>query len=113
MAGHAVPVVDTFGEVLEKLLQRAGEIKQTNAVEPPLNKLDFQDILEQVESTFFSSSETVELRKRRHAAIDTAIRDKFNDLLVCLPPRDLKDHRLTARRHLRRSIPRRLFKCGT
>lgn len=82
MAGHVVQTVDAFGELLKELMQRAEEVKQTHTVEPPLNKSDFEDILERVETQFFSSAETLELRKQRHAAIDTAIRDKFNDLLV-------------------------------
>lgn len=85
MAGNVVPAVDAvdaFGELLKELFQRAEEVKQTNTVEPPLSKPDLEDILERVEATFFSSAKTLELRKQRHAAIDTAIRDKFNELLV-------------------------------
>lgn len=82
MAGHVVQAVDAFGGLLEDLLQKAGEVKPTNTVEPPLNKSELQGLLERVESTFFVPAETLESRKRRHAAIDTAIRDKFNNLLV-------------------------------
>lgn len=84
MAGHVVPAVDEFGELLEELLKRAGEVKPTTTMEPPLNKSGIEDILERVESTFFSSAETVEQRKQRHPLIDTAIRNKFNELLVSL-----------------------------
>jgi THO complex subunit 1 len=89
MAGNVVPAVDAFGELLKELFQRAEEVKHTNTVEPPLSKPDLEDILERVETTFFSSAETLELRKQRHAAIDTAIRDKFNDLLVSRHRRNL------------------------
>jgi THO complex subunit 1 len=91
MAGHVVQVVDMFGEMLNELLQRAEEVKQTDTVEPPLSKVDFEDILERVEATFFWSAETPEQRKQKHAAIDTAIRNKFNDLLVSLHQRILGD----------------------
>jgi THO complex subunit 1 len=84
MAGHEVQAVDAFGELLNELLVRAEQVKQTNTVEPPLIKPDFQDILERVESTFFSSAKTLESRKQSHAVIDIAIRDKFNNLLVSL-----------------------------
>jgi hypothetical protein len=96
MAGHAVQAVDAFGELLVEMLHRAEEIKQTPTVEPPLNKSDLANILDRVESSFFSSVETLELRKRSHAAIDIAIREKFNDLLVSFSPvrmwKDPPDH---------------------
>lgn len=84
MAGHVVPAVDEFGTLLEELLQRAEDVKTTTTVEPPLNKSGISDILDRVESVFFSSAETLEQRKQRHAAIESAIRDKFNELLVSL-----------------------------
>ena len=89
MAGHVVEAVDVFGEILNGLLQRAEEVKQTDTVEPSLSKVDFEDILETVEATFFSSAENPEQRKQKHAAIDTAIRNKFNELLVSLHRRIL------------------------
>jgi THO complex subunit 1 len=70
---------------LEDALIRAEKVKQTSVVEPPLNKSDLADILERVESTFYASADTIEQRKRQHAAIETAIRDKFNNLLVSTP----------------------------
>jgi THO complex subunit 1 len=82
MAGHGVPGVVIFGELLEDLLQRAEEVKQADTIEPPLNKPDFADVLARLESTFFSSADSTELRKRSHAVVETAIRDKFNNLLV-------------------------------
>jgi THO complex subunit 1 len=82
MAGYVVQAVDGFGELLKELLQRADETKKTTTVEPPLDKTALEDILERVEATLFPSAETLELRKQRHPAVETAIRDKFNDLLV-------------------------------
>lgn len=82
MAGHGVQGVVIFGELLEDLLQRAEKVKQTNSIEPPLNKPGFADILERLESAFFSSADSTELKKRSHAVIETAIRDKFNNLLA-------------------------------
>ena len=84
MAGHGVPGVAICDELLKDLLQRAEEVKQTHTVEPPLNKSDFTDLLQQVETTFFAAADSTELRKRSHAVIETAIRDKFNNLLVIL-----------------------------
>jgi THO complex subunit 1 len=112
MAGHVVEAVDAFGELLRELLRRAGEVKETNTVEPPLSKSDLEDILERVEMRFFSSAETLELRKQRHGAIDTAIRDKFNELLVSRYGTTLRTP-LTIHRPLRRLTLHLLFKCGT
>jgi THO complex subunit 1 len=89
MAGHAVQAVDVFTGILKELLQRAEEAKPTDTVEPPLNKADFEDILERVEATCFPAAGTLEQRKQKHAAIDTAIRNKFNELLVSLHRRIL------------------------
>jgi hypothetical protein len=85
MAGHEVQGVDKFGELLVEMLQRAAEVKKTHTVDPPLNKSDLVDILERVELEFFSAAESTEQRKRSHAVIETAFRDKFNNLLVSLP----------------------------
>lgn len=86
MAGYGVQGVVVFGELLEDMLRRAEEAKRTNTIEPPLNKPDFAEILKRLESIFFSSADSIESKKRSHAVIETAIREKFNDLLVSIPP---------------------------
>ncbi|TVY83925.1 Guanylate kinase [Lachnellula suecica] len=83
MAGHAVQAVDDFGGLLQDVLQRAEQQKQTDTVEPPLNKSDFADLFERVDSIFLSTAATPEIKKRSQwAVIETAVRDTFNNLLA-------------------------------
>lgn len=84
MDGQQVQGVETFGFILEDLLRRAEDIKQAHTVEPPLNKADFADLLEHLESTMFTSANNIDQRKRVHAVIETVVRDKFNNLLVSI-----------------------------
>jgi THO complex subunit 1 len=84
MADQLVQGVDAFGEILEGLLRRAEDVKETHTVEPPLNKADLADILEGLESSLFASADSIEQRKRVHAVIETVVRDKFNNLLVSI-----------------------------
>lgn len=86
MAGHAVQTVDEFGGLLWEMLQRAEQQKQTDTVEPPLNKSDFTDLFERVKPIFLSTATPEvkpEVKKRSQCAvIETAVRDTFNSLLV-------------------------------
>ena len=78
MAGHGVQAVEDFGRLLQEMLERAREVKHTNTVEPPLNKSDLDELFERVDETFLS---TTSLDSKKHA-IETAVRDTFNNLLV-------------------------------
>jgi THO complex subunit 1 len=91
MAGHGVQGMDEFTMLLGEMLQRAAMVKQTNTVEPPLNKSNLDDLFERVEREFFSSAITLELRKRKHAIVETAAREAFNSILVSLPQHNRKD----------------------
>jgi THO complex subunit 1 len=82
MAGHAVQAVDDFGGLLLEMLQRAEQQKQTDTVEPPLNKSDFTDLFERVESIFPSTAPPEVKKRGQCAVIETAVRDTFNNLLV-------------------------------
>ncbi|TVY56122.1 Uncharacterized protein LCER1_G002060 [Lachnellula cervina] len=86
MAGHAVQTVDEFGGLLWEMLQRAEQQKQTDTVEPPLNKSDFTDLFERVKPIFLSTATSevkLEVKKRSQCAvIETAVRDTFNSLLA-------------------------------
>ena len=82
MAGHGVHVVDEFTKLLLEMLSRAELVKESNTVEPPLNKSDLGDLFEGVDEALFSSATAPELRKRSHAIIETAVRDVFNSILV-------------------------------
>lgn len=84
MVEHGVDAVYAFGGILEEMLEQAESIKQTSTVDPPLNKSDIEDFLEQVES-MFGSLKSVEQKKRsQYAIIETAVRNAFNNLLVRL-----------------------------
>lgn len=81
MSCHEVQGADECTQLLLEMLERAEEVKQTNTVEPPLNKSDLGDLFERVETVFFSSAATLELRKRVHAVIEAIVRSIFNKLL--------------------------------
>ncbi|TVY28658.1 Uncharacterized protein LHYA1_G002303 [Lachnellula hyalina] len=86
MAGHAVQAVDEFLALLVEMLQRAEQQKQTDTVEPPLNKSDFTGLFERVEPIFATTATPgvkPEVKKRSQCAIiETAVRDTFNGLLA-------------------------------
>lgn len=71
MAIHSVQEVDSFGELMSDLMERAAEVKHTSTIEPVLNRSEFADILERLEAGKWS-----------FAAIDIVIRDRFNSILV-------------------------------
>ena len=76
--GYGLQVVAEFGKLLEEMLDKARAIKQTNTIEPPLNKSDLAEELERIESTFPKSTSS---ESKKHA-VETATRDTFNNLLV-------------------------------
>jgi len=84
MADHGVQGVGDFGELLEEMMQRAEVVKQTDSVEPALSKSDFADLVEKLESSFYSQAKSLDMRKPAHAIIEAAFRDRFNSLLVSL-----------------------------
>lgn len=82
MAGHGVQAVHDFQELLQQMLLEAEVAKQTDTVEPPLNKADLEDLFVRA-SSIFPPLASPEIRKRsQYAVIETAVRDTFNDLLV-------------------------------
>jgi hypothetical protein len=84
MAGHGVQGVDEFKKLLQEMLERAEMVKESRTVDPPVTKSDLRELFERVEDEFFSSATTPELRKRKHAVIETAVRETFNSILVSL-----------------------------
>lgn len=78
MAGHGVEAVDGFGRLMEEMLEKAHEIKQTDTVDPPLNKSDLRESFEQILSIFPSAIST-DFKKH---VIETAVRPIFYNLLV-------------------------------
>jgi len=112
MAGHGVPAVDAFGELLTEMLERARATKKTDTVEPPLNKADLVDLFEQLDSIFPPSSSPEVKKRSQYAVIETAVRLKFNDLLVSLAQFDRETMHLTIHRPLPALIHQPLLNCG-
>ena len=72
--------VDGYTAAVQDLLQRAREIKQHADIEPALKLSDFQGAIEGISG---SAQPSVSDRTPAHyAAIETALRDIFYDLLV-------------------------------
>ncbi|KAG0648438.1 THO complex subunit 1 [Hyphodiscus hymeniophilus] len=83
MAGHGVQGVDEFRSLLQEMLQRAEVVKSSTTVEPAVTKSDLGNLLERVEDEFFSTATTTESsKKRKHAVIETAVRETFNSILA-------------------------------
>ena len=78
MASNEVTSVKAMAEVLQGLLQRARDMKPMNEMEPPLLPSDFDD-------TAFDRFSTPGISQQaQFAAIETAFRDIFYNLLVRL-----------------------------
>jgi THO complex subunit 1 len=90
MAGYEVHGVDEFNKHLQQMLQSAELVKKSTTVEPPVTRSDLDDLFQRVEKEFFSSATTPELRKRKHAVVETAVRETFNSILVSLPSHELR-----------------------
>lgn len=84
--------MDEFKDLLLEMLQKAEVVKESSAIEPPITKTDLSDFFERVESNYFSSANTVELKKRKHAVIETAARETFNSILVSHPTTNLETY---------------------
>ncbi|KAK4692939.1 THO complex subunit 1, partial [Lecanoromycetidae sp. Uapishka_2] len=78
MSSVGINSVNDFTAVIEKLLTRAREIKSNGGMEPALTTLDLAEGLNEVEQKSLSNI------NRKYAAIETACRNIFYDLL-CEP----------------------------
>ena len=106
MSSAGIESVDNFTAVFKKLLARARDIKTNRGIEPALTMQDFEGGIEEIGHQSQGSI------NRKYAAIETACRNIFYDLLVRL--RSL--HGRLSLMHSRR--PRllkilHLAKCGT
>lgn len=98
MSDHGVPAVGSFGSILQKMLERGKSSKDMGMVEPPMSKSDISDLLESC-NTVFEQSNSIELKTRnQYPIIETAIRDKFNALVVRVKVVDVLEESLTAPR---------------
>ena len=79
MSSVGIQSVDLVTTVFKKLLTRAQDIKPTGGVEPALTTQDFEGGIEEIGQ---QSRGSINLK---YAAIETACRNIFYDLLVRLP----------------------------
>lgn len=82
MAGHAVEAVEASKSLLRQLLERARITKTTTAVEPPLAKSGFTELLDQISRLLPGDRSQLSKKTSQYAIIETAATDIFNDLLV-------------------------------
>lgn len=76
MSSAGIDFVDAFTITIRKLLKRAGEFKPNGGIEPALTAQDLGEGIKEVEQ------HSPESRNRKYAAIETACRNKFYDLVV-------------------------------
>lgn len=79
MASHGVEAVAAFAAILKNMLHEAGLAKGTE-IEPPLTKSGLKGLEQHIPS--FASMPMDSKRQPQYAAVETAVRDIFNDLLV-------------------------------
>ena len=80
MSSKGIASVDSYAHAIEKLLERAHQIKPQNGPEPALSAADFGEMIEEIgklsNNSFISNSQA------HYAAIETACRNTFYNLLV-------------------------------
>lgn len=83
---HGILGVAAADTLLDKLLERAESVKQSQSIEPPLDESDFPDIRRQLSDALGHelASEDPNRKTRRFALIETAVRDTFKSLIVSL-----------------------------
>ena len=80
MSSDGIASVDTYSRAIERLLDRARQIKPQNGSEPALTATDFGGIIEEVAE--LSNKSFITNSQAHYAAIETACRNIFYDLLV-------------------------------
>ena len=90
MSSNGIASVDAYSHAIEKLLVRARQIKPHNGAEPALTAADFGGIIEEIGE--LSNKYSVANSQAHYAAIETAFRNIFYDLLVreAVFPRSLR-----------------------
>ncbi|KAK4153697.1 THO complex subunit 1 transcription elongation factor-domain-containing protein [Chaetomidium leptoderma] len=86
---HGILGVGAAGAFLDELLARAESVKQTQSIEPPLDKSDFDDVRRQLSDALGyepPADEPGDAKKiQRFAVIETAVRDTFKSLIATTP----------------------------
>lgn len=82
MTGENIQSVQSYRTLVHELLEEATESKKDPDIETPLTETDLGEILSQVQKI----QEEVaggENQQAQYAAVETAFRERFYDLLVC------------------------------
>jgi len=74
--------VQVYRRLIESLLSKADELKPDKQIEPPLTETDFGDSAWHIEGSDANVLKR-ENQQASYAAVETAFREKFYDLLVC------------------------------
>lgn len=80
MSSDGITSVDTYTIAIAKLLDRARIVKPNTHIEPTLNASDFGGIIEEIGT--LSNGSFISNNQAHYAAIETACRNIFYDLLV-------------------------------
>ena len=88
MASHGVEAVAAFAVTLKDMLREAGSAKGTD-IEPPLTRSGLKGLDQRIPS--FATMPLDPKRQPQYAAVETAVRDIFNDLLVRTSPNEPTD----------------------
>lgn len=86
MGGKDVGAVKVYRDVIRSLLEKAAAIKNAPTIEPPVTEANLGDIIERVLAGDYGISVGAN-QQTQYAAVETAFREIFYDLLVRpLPP---------------------------
>jgi hypothetical protein len=77
--------VPAYRDMVDNLLDFAATVKVEQAIEPPLSNSDLGDRIRAI----YDSLPAKENKLAHYAAIETAFRDKFYDLIVRIPLRTI------------------------
>lgn len=80
MSSHGIASVDTYSAAMKNLLDRARCLKMEPGIEPPLSASDFAGEVEEIGK--LSGGSFIANSQAHYAAIETACRNIFYDLLV-------------------------------
>lgn len=81
MSVDDIIAVQTYRKLVQRLLDRASELKQSSAIEPPITESDLGDVTREIDN---EEQETLKNpgSQSNYAAVETAFREKFYHLLV-------------------------------
>lgn len=90
MSSNGIASVDNYTCAIENLLDRARQIKPRSDPEPALTAADFGGSIEEIEK--LSNNSFIASNQAHYAAIETACRNIFYNLLVrCFTPLEVYD----------------------